>query len=79
MDRITESDIYAELVNAHRRPLPVQPGDITIYQFAKDIGATYDVARSDLEREANAGRLVRVKRISDNNRQMMCYRLPDST
>ena len=74
MDRITESELYAELVAAHKRGLPVQPGDITPAQFAKDIHATIDVARIALDNEVLAGRLVKVKRTSENNRPMFVYR-----
>lgn len=78
MDRITESELYAELVAAHKRGLPVQPGDITPVQFAKDIHATIDVARVALDSEVLAGRLVKVKRISENNRPMFVYRAAES-
>ena len=77
MERITESEVYAELVERHRRPMPVQPGDITVEQFARDTGSSMDVARNDLDAEVKAGRLVRVKRASPQNRPMNVYRVVD--
>lgn len=77
-ERITESELYAAIVAAHRRPLPVQPGDITAYTFAQDIGSTVDVARVELDKEVKLGRLVKVQRISENNRPLMAYRLRDA-
>ena len=66
---------YAEIVAAHKRGLPVQPGDITLAQFAQDIGSTTDVARIELDKEVQAGRLVRVNRVSRMNRPIVVYRL----
>ena len=77
MDRITESDLYAELVARYRRPLPAQPGDILLEDFAADINSTIDVARASLDREVAAGRLVKVRRSSANNKPMNAYRLPE--
>ena len=76
MEGITESEVYAELVERYRRPIPIQPGDIT-EQFAKDTGGSVDVARNDLDAEVKAGRLVRVKRASPQNRPMIVYRVAD--
>jgi hypothetical protein len=77
MAGITESELYAEIVAAHRRGLPVQEGDITLAQFAQDIGSTVEVARIELDKEMQAGRLVRVGRISGTNRPIYVYRLAE--
>ena len=77
MVRITESEVYAELVERYKRPIPIQPGDITVEQFAKDTGGSVDVARNDLDAEVKAGRLVRVKRSSPTNRPTIVYRVAD--
>jgi len=69
--------IYADLVEKHRRPPPVQPSDITIEQFAQDIGASIDAARVVLEREAKQGALEKVRRLSANNRPCFVYHVKE--
>lgn len=75
MAEITEAELYAELVRAHMRPPPIQPGDITIRQFAADTNTSADRARTLLEREVQSGRLERIARTAPSGRPMYVYRV----
>lgn len=67
-------DAYAELVRKYQR-LPVQNDDITCKGFGERCGMSSDAARNALEKEAEAGKLERLKRTSSNGRPMWVYRI----
>lgn len=73
MERISESDLYAELVAAHKRHPPVQEGDITIDRFARDTGLSTNWARMVLEKEVRQGKLERVKRTVESGKWAYVY------
>jgi hypothetical protein len=72
--RITEAELYAELLAEHREPPPPDAGDITVEGFAGDLHVARDRARDILNHEVEAGKLVRVIRRLANGKRISAYR-----
>ena len=79
---ISENELLIELSKQFRNDKKFQqPGDVTIAKFLEDNkedNITYDMARSWLDGEVAAGRLLRFEVRLKTKRRGFVYRLPKS-